>query len=166
MGYKHNHSMAGLLKDSRVGAVGFCCESCCPMLGGYKKKKNLKFSQVIEVYSVFVCLIIQLYSPSNVCVWSGPWTHNRVHTQTQLTFRLHHTRHSCLVFTALWYGCSVVKPSDPILAWANSPTRLWTNLPVGTMVQIMPRLHHIVDTHIKSANTGTLPYAYQGNDVK
>ena len=39
-----------------VGAVGFCCECYCPMLGGCQKKKiiNLKFSQVMGVYSVFV----------------------------------------------------------------------------------------------------------------
>ena len=41
---------------------------------------------------------------------------------TKLTFHLHHARHSCLVFTALWCGCSIVKllsSPDPILALAS-----------------------------------------------
>ena len=54
-----------------VYGVGFCCESCWPMLGACKNK-NVKilpgFSQVMEVYSVFVGLVTQLSSPSNVCV--------------------------------------------------------------------------------------------------
>ena len=108
-----------------------------------------------------------------MCV-CGAWPHI-VHTQSSLSVFTDHARHSCSVFTALWCSCSVVKltfyfhqnPSWLWLAWANlpawlcSPTRIWTNLQVGTTVQIMPglyRIRSIVNTHVKFTNTQTLPY--------
>ena len=76
------------------------------------------------VYSVFVSLLTQLYSPSNVCVCV-----ERRHTLcAYIKLRLHHTHHSCSVFTAYWCR-SVIKltfyhhltPSWLWLVWTNSP---------------------------------------------
>ena len=60
---------------------------------------------------------------------------------TKLTFRLHHTQHSCSSFTALWCGCSFVKLTFYL---PHPPSWLWL---VSTTVQIMPRFHRIMDTH-------------------
>ena len=71
----------------------------------------------------------------------------------RVTLCLHHTRHSC--FGALWWGCSVVKltfylhqtPSLLWQVWTNSPVFTPPGYrPVGTTVQIIPRLHRIMDT--------------------
>ena len=65
-----------------------------------------------------------------------------------------HAWHSCSVFTALWCGCFVVKltlyfhqtPSWLWLVWTNSPVFTPPGYrPVGTMVQIIPGLHCIMD---------------------
>ena len=80
------------------------CESC-PMLGFCTKiKQTSGFSQVAVVYSVFVSFVTQLSSPSNVCV-----EHGHTCAYTKLTFCLHHARHSCSVFTVLWFGSPFVK---------------------------------------------------------
>ena len=88
-----------------------------------------------------------------VCVECG---HTCVYWYIKLTFRLHHARHSCSVFTTLWCGCSVVKltlylhqnPSWLWLVWTNSPVFTPPGYrSVGTTAQIMPRLHRIMDTH-------------------
>ena len=57
------HSVGELLKDPRAGAVGCCCESCCPMLGGVEANKNFSFSQVMKVYSLFVGFVTQPCNP-------------------------------------------------------------------------------------------------------
>ena len=82
-----------------------------------------------------------------------------VHTcaYTKLTFHLHHARHWCSVFTALWCSFSVMKltylhqtPSWLWLVWTNSPvfttTRVWN----GAWTPPYP------STRVKSVNTRTL----------
>ena len=85
---------------SKIGGVGFVCESC-PMLGFCTKiKQTSGFSQIVVVYSVFVGFVTQLSSPSNVCVERG---HTCVYTK--LTFCLHHARLAhlyCLHCTLVW----------------------------------------------------------------
>ena len=85
-----------------------------------------------------------------VCVWSVDTC-----VYTKLTFRLHHTWHSCSVFTALWYDCSFEKlifyfhqtPSWLRLVWTNSPvfSPTWYG-PVGTTVPELHRIQRIIDT--------------------
>ena len=108
MEHKHNFHFGWhtqwVSHSKTPGRVRFCCESCCPMLGVWNKYN----SQVMEVYLLFVGFVTQLCRPSNVRM-SGAWTTHCVHAYKKLTFHLHHAWHSCLVFTALWCGCSVVK---------------------------------------------------------
>ena len=119
------HSEGGSLKNRRVGAVGFCFESC-PMLEGCQKKVG--FSQVMEVYSLFVGFVTQLYSPSNLCmcVCVCVWSVDTLCVYTKLTFHLYHVQHTCSVFTALWcawlFCCetNLLSPLDPFLALASN----------------------------------------------
>ena len=53
--------------------AGFCCGGCCPMLVVCKKHTLGVFSSN-GFWAVFVgCMVTQLCSPSNVCVWGGVW---------------------------------------------------------------------------------------------
>ena len=77
---------------------------------------------------------------------------------TNLTFHLYHAWHSCSVFTALWFSCSVIKVTFYLhqttswlwLIWGNSPVFTPRGYgPVDTTVQITPGLHctrNVVDT--------------------
>ena len=99
----------------------------------------LGFSQV---YSVFVGLVTQLCSPSNMCV-------EHAHTLCAYTSSLSVFTTlgtcSCSVFTALCCGCSVIKLTCWLwLVWTNSCVFIpQGNGPVGTMVLIMTGLHRI-----------------------
>ena len=104
-----------------------------------EKKKLPGFLKYSGVCSVHVCgfchSTLQSFKCVSVCVERG-------HTcaYTKLTFYLHHARHSCSIFTALWCGCSFVKLTfylhhTPIMALAR-----WHNR------QTMPGLHCITDT--------------------
>ena len=107
---------------------------------------------------VKVCGFRQSALQSFKCM-CGAWTHT-VCAHIKLTFHLHHALYSCSVsvFTALWCGCSVVKVTFYLhqtsswlwLVWTNSPVFTPPRYgPVGTTVQMMPRLHciwSIVDT--------------------
>ena len=53
---------------SKVGGVGFVCETQTYDRVLHKTKKTSGFSQVMGVYSMFVGFVTQLCSPSNVCV--------------------------------------------------------------------------------------------------
>ena len=121
---------------------------------------------------MFVGLITQLCSPI-MCV-CGVWTHVIcVHTQTSVSIFHHATAQLfCLHCTLVWSFCHethLLSSPDPVLALASMdlltclhPTRVWTNLPVGTMVQIMPGLQpypkYNLWTRVESTNTRTLPY--------
>ena len=118
------------------------------------------------LHSVFVGLVTQLCSPSNVCVECR----HKLCAYIKLTFHLHHARHSCSVFTAVWCGCFVriltfylhQTPSWLWLVWTNSP--VFTppgNRQVGTTVQTMPGLHR--NEHASSPRI-TRPYHIQGID--
>ena len=99
------------------------------------------FSSSGGVFSVCRFCHSAFQSFKSVC---GSIRVERGHTcvYTKLTFRLHHTQHSCFIFTALWCGCSFVNlPS----IFTTPPSWLWL---VGTTVQTMPGLHHITDTRL------------------
>ena len=90
---------------------------------------------------------------------------------TKLTFHLHHAWHSCLVFIALWCGCSIVKltfylhqtPSWLWLVRTNSPVftppvsidqsaqqciKVWKNFPVDTNnAQTLPHPNYCRHMH-------------------
>jgi len=107
------------------------------------------------VYSLFVGFVTQLCCPSNVCVCVCVERGHMLCAYTNLTFHLYHAWHSCSVFTALWFSCSVIKvtylhqtTSWVWLIWANSPVFTPQGYgPVGTTVT--PGLHctrNVVDT--------------------
>ena len=89
--------------------------------------------------SVSPCMILKAIRTGVGWVWLVRLGHTCVYTK--FTFRLHHTRHSCSIFTALWCGWSFVKLTFYI--FTTPPSWIW---PLGTTVQIMLGLHHIVDT--------------------
>ena len=111
---------------SKVGCFGFAWFNVCGkavLCQGFGNK-----SQVMRVYSVFGSFaVLKLWMCVCVCVCvCGAWT--QVVCIHNLTFRLHHTRHRCSVFTALWCACSFVKlnylhqiPSWLWLVWINKP---------------------------------------------
>ena len=132
---------------------------------GKKKKKTLSFFSVMR--SVFVG------SFKCVCIGCG----QTLCTYIKLTFHLHHARpavqsllHSCVVL--LWNLPSIFTMQSPSWLWL-----VWSELPVfthqgmveltsqhnGTNNALTPpypiRIGSIVDTHVKSVNTWTLPYA-------
>ena len=100
--------------------------SCARDLHKNKFKKN--FRVVGCVQCLWILSLIFAVLQMCVCVWSMD-----AHC-TKLTFGLHHARHSCSVFTALWCDCSVVKlifylhqtPSWLRLVWTNKLT-CWHN---------------------------------------
>ena len=80
-----------------------------------------------------------IFAVLQMCVWHCV-DHGNTCVYTNLSFHLHHARHSCSIFTALWCGCSFVKLTfyfhhTPIMALAR-----WHN------GQTMPGLHCITDT--------------------
>ena len=73
---------------------------------GFKTNKNFSFSNGgVFIVCGFCHSALQFLKCAHE--WSVD-THC-VHAYAKLTFHLHHAWHSCLVFTALWCGCSVVK---------------------------------------------------------
>ena len=83
-----------------------------------KIKTTSGFSQVMGLYSVFVGVVTQLCSPSNVCVEHG----HTLCAYIKFTIHLHHAQHGCSVFTALWCGCFVVKLP---FYFHQTPSWLW-----------------------------------------
>ena len=78
------YSVSESLKNRRMGAVGFCFESCCPMLGGCQKIKGQVFSSnegIFIVYAWFCHSALQSFKCVYVC---GVWTHC-VCTQSSLS---------------------------------------------------------------------------------
>ena len=129
----------------------------------YRALKNFWVFSSKGVYSVFVGLVTQLCSPSSVCVERG----HMLCAHTKLTFRLHHARHGCCVFTTLWTGCSVVKitfylhqtPSWLWLVWTTSP--VFTPIryrSVGTNNARIPLYHG----HVSSPRIPELYHIYPG----
>ena len=91
------------------------------------------------LHSVFTVWSLSLQSFKCVRVEKG----HTLCAHTKLTFCLHHTRHTCTVFTVLWCGCSVVKltfylhqtPFWLWLVWTDSPAFTPPGYrPVGTTV--------------------------------
>ena len=97
----------------------------------YRALKNFWVFSSKGVYSVFVGLVTQLCSPSSVCVERG----HMLCAHTKLTFRLHHARHSCSVFTALWSGCSVIKITFYLHQMPSWLWLVWTTSPVFTPIR-------------------------------
>ena len=109
---------------------------------------------VSHLVSCMSCLVHGLHGVW--CFVSGiqQW-HTGQLTHSGWPVRLH-ARHSCSVFTALWWGCFVVKLTffftRPHLCFGqyelthlSSPQPGYR--PVGTMVQIIPGLRRITDMH-------------------
>ena len=95
----------------KVYGVGICCGSWLFYARGLQQKYFWVFSRCIQC--LWVCMVTQLWSPSNVCVWAVDtycvWAVYTDCAYTKHTFHLHVAWHSFSVFTAFWCGCSVMK---------------------------------------------------------
>jgi len=74
-----------------------------------------------ENFSLDCLRVLSLsFAVLQMCV-CGVWTHVCIH---KLTFRLHHARHNCSIFTALWHGCNspsilTTPPNLALAGWHN-----------------------------------------------
>ena len=134
------------------------------------KTTGFSQSQVMGVYSVFVGFVTQLCSPTNVCVWSVDMLCAYI---KNFPSSPRSAQVFCLYCTLIWLfhrETYLLSSPDPMVSRYNStnnvqtPTYyvdprqvrkypvvlLWNSLHklwlVGTTVQIMPELHHIMDT--------------------
>ena len=103
----------------------------------YIKKITQVANGGMYLVSVGFFFLTQLCSLSNVCI--GAWTHI-ICVYTKLTFHLHHARHSCSVFTALWYSCSAVKLTFYLHQTPSWLWLVWNNLGMDQLAQLIVQL--------------------------
>ena len=125
MGHKHNlhfgwHTQrVNLSRTTGWVQLGFALKVV--LCWGVAKKTG-RVSQVMEVYSLFVGFVTQLYSPSNLCVCvCGVWTHC-VYTQSSLSiFTMFNTPVRSSLHSGV-HGCSAVKLTFYL---HQTPSWLW-----------------------------------------
>ena len=119
------------------------------MLGVHKKKNFRVFSRCIQC--LWVCMVTQLWSPSNVCVW-GVDT-RCVHTQSSLSVLPCFAQLFCLHCTLVWLFCheTHLSSTDFVFTWL---WLVWTYSPVFTP----PEYGQIYQLAQHTNNARTPPY--------